>query len=84
MDPDTGDCPHSRTAAPYLLRVPPPRMETIMMLHKFRIALALPILALAAISAVDRVSAATAIEYGLISALVLQVPEQEVFASPSP
>jgi hypothetical protein len=48
------------------------------MLSKLRIALAAIIMALATVSAVGRASAATAIEYGLISALVLQVPEQEV------
>jgi hypothetical protein len=46
--------------------------RTIMMLHKFRIALAATVLAaLAAVSAVDSASAATAIEYGLIFAIGL-------------
>ena len=45
-----------------------------MVLHKVRIVFVATLMAMA----VDRASAATAIEYGLISALGLQVPEGEI------
>ena len=53
-------------AAPYLRRVPLHQKETLMVLHKVRIVFVATLMAMA----VDRASAATAIEYGLIAALI--------------
>jgi hypothetical protein len=44
--------------------------EITTMLHKIRVVLAATLIALAGAATVDRVSAATAIEYGLIAAFI--------------